>query len=77
MKKILSGILSLFLAAGLLCGCISAFAEEDDFIGNMQVVNCNEWVNVRAGGNSSINDVFFFLAISIYILFNNFRYSRL
>ena len=31
MKKILSGILSLFLAAGLLCGCISAFAEEDDF----------------------------------------------
>ena len=47
MKKILSGILSLFLAAGLLCGCISAFAEEDDFIGNMQVVNCNEWVSLR------------------------------
>ena len=48
MKKFLSGILSLFLGAVLMVGgCISAFAEEDDFIGNMQVVNCNEWVSLR------------------------------
>ena len=46
MKKILSGILSLILAAVLLSLCAAACAEED-YIGNMQVVNCNEWVSLR------------------------------
>jgi len=72
MKKILSDILSLFLAAGLLCGCISAFAEEGDYIGNMQVINCNEWVSLRERPSASSPRL---VKVSLGSIVSNCRYD--
>ena len=73
MKKILSGILSLFLAAGLLVsGCLSAFAEEGDYIGNMQVVNCNEWVSLREQPSASSPRL---VKVSLGSIVSNCRYD--
>ena len=73
MKKILSGILSLFLAAVLLVsGCLSALAGEDDFIGNMQVVNCNEWVSLREQPSASSPRL---VKVSLGSIVSNCRYD--
>ena len=73
MKRILSDILSLFLAAVLLVsGCVSAFAEEGDYIGNMQVINCNEWVSLRKQPRASSPRL---VKVSLGSIVSNCRYE--
>ena len=47
MKRFLWSFVMVLLVAALVCGMCAACAEDDGYIGNMQVVNCNEWVSLR------------------------------
>ena len=68
MKKI--QVLSLILAAALLlCTCVAACAEDD---GNMQVVNCNEWVSLRERPSSSSPRL---VKVSLGSIVSNCRYD--
>ena len=72
MKKILSDILSLCLAAALLCGCITTCAEQDGYVGNMAVVNCNEWVSLREQPSVSSPRL---IKVSLGSIVSNCRYA--
>ena len=72
MKKLLSVLLSLCLAVALFGGCMTSCAEEEEYVGNMVVVNCNEWVSMRKLPSASSSRL---VKVSLGSVVSNCRYD--